>query len=69
MKITETWATEVFNLDLVLYQRASNLFRPPAFVPQCQESKDLELGYKVQSFAEVGENWRLMGDAFQQSIY
>ncbi|XP_061582407.1 small ribosomal subunit protein mS39 [Cololabis saira] len=35
----------------------------------CLDSKDLELGYKVQSLVEVGENWRLLGDPFQQSIY
>uniref|UniRef100_A0A669B9D3 Small ribosomal subunit protein mS39 n=1 Tax=Oreochromis niloticus TaxID=8128 RepID=A0A669B9D3_ORENI len=31
--------------------------------------KDLELGYKIQSLVDVGENWRLLGDSFQQSIY
>ncbi|XP_070769420.1 small ribosomal subunit protein mS39 [Enoplosus armatus] len=35
----------------------------------CLDSKDLELGYKVQSLVEVGENWRLLGDSYQQSIY
>ncbi|XP_039975897.1 pentatricopeptide repeat domain-containing protein 3, mitochondrial [Xiphias gladius] len=35
----------------------------------CLDSKDLELGYKVQSLVEVGENWRMLGDPYQQSIY
>ncbi|XP_062250359.1 small ribosomal subunit protein mS39 isoform X2 [Platichthys flesus] len=35
----------------------------------CLDTKDLELAYKVQSLVEVGENWRLLGDPFQQSIY
>ncbi|XP_026185954.1 small ribosomal subunit protein mS39 isoform X3 [Mastacembelus armatus] len=35
----------------------------------CLESKDLELGYKVQNLVEVGENWRMLGDSYQQSIY
>ncbi|KAF6730965.1 Pentatricopeptide repeat domain-containing protein 3, mitochondrial [Oryzias melastigma] len=35
----------------------------------CLDGKDLELGYKVQTLVEVGDNWRLLGDSFQQSIY
>uniref|UniRef100_A0A3B4APK4 Uncharacterized protein n=1 Tax=Periophthalmus magnuspinnatus TaxID=409849 RepID=A0A3B4APK4_9GOBI len=35
----------------------------------CLENKDLELGYKVHSLVEFGENWRLLGDPYQQSIY
>ncbi|XP_069571831.1 small ribosomal subunit protein mS39 [Brachyistius frenatus] len=35
----------------------------------CLDCKDLELGLKVQSLVEVGENWRLLGDSYQQSIY
>nr|XP_019937175.1 PREDICTED: pentatricopeptide repeat domain-containing protein 3, mitochondrial isoform X2 [Paralichthys olivaceus] len=35
----------------------------------CRENKDLELAYKVQSLVEVGDNWMLLGDPFQQSIY
>uniref|UniRef100_A0A3Q4G3J7 Small ribosomal subunit protein mS39 n=1 Tax=Neolamprologus brichardi TaxID=32507 RepID=A0A3Q4G3J7_NEOBR len=35
----------------------------------CLDSKDLELGYKIQSLVDVGRNWRLLGDSFQQSIY
>ncbi|XP_041846132.1 pentatricopeptide repeat domain-containing protein 3, mitochondrial [Melanotaenia boesemani] len=35
----------------------------------CLDSKDLDLGYKVQSLVEVGENWRLLGNSYQQSIY
>uniref|UniRef100_A0A7N6AS35 Small ribosomal subunit protein mS39 n=1 Tax=Anabas testudineus TaxID=64144 RepID=A0A7N6AS35_ANATE len=31
--------------------------------------KDLELAYKVQSLVEVGENWRMLGDSYQSSIY
>ncbi|KAA8589149.1 hypothetical protein FQN60_010494, partial [Etheostoma spectabile] len=33
------------------------------------DNKDLELGYKVHSLVEQGENWRLLGDSYQQSIY
>uniref|UniRef100_A0A673CLZ2 Small ribosomal subunit protein mS39 n=1 Tax=Sphaeramia orbicularis TaxID=375764 RepID=A0A673CLZ2_9TELE len=32
-------------------------------------NKDLELGYKVHALVEVGENRRLVGDPYQQSIY
>uniref|UniRef100_A0A671WR39 Small ribosomal subunit protein mS39 n=1 Tax=Sparus aurata TaxID=8175 RepID=A0A671WR39_SPAAU len=35
----------------------------------CLDNKDLELGYQIQSLVEVGENWRLLGDSFQQSVY
>ncbi|XP_038157381.1 pentatricopeptide repeat domain-containing protein 3, mitochondrial [Cyprinodon tularosa] len=35
----------------------------------CLDSKDLELGYKVHQLVEVGENRRLLGDSYQQSIY
>ncbi|CAK6969356.1 pentatricopeptide repeat domain-containing protein 3%2C mitochondrial [Scomber scombrus] len=35
----------------------------------CLDSKDLELGYKIQSLVEVGENWRMLGDSFYHSIY
>uniref|UniRef100_A0A671WMV6 Small ribosomal subunit protein mS39 n=1 Tax=Sparus aurata TaxID=8175 RepID=A0A671WMV6_SPAAU len=40
----------------------------------CQDPDDgmlcyLELGYQIQSLVEVGENWRLLGDSFQQSVY
>ncbi|TKS72766.1 Pentatricopeptide repeat domain-containing protein 3, mitochondrial [Collichthys lucidus] len=35
----------------------------------CLDHKDLHLSYKVQSLVEVGENWRLLGDSYQQSIY
>ncbi|XP_075904319.1 small ribosomal subunit protein mS39 [Nelusetta ayraudi] len=35
----------------------------------CLDYKDLELGYKIQSLVEVGENWRLLGDPHQQSLY
>uniref|UniRef100_A0A3P9I4V2 Small ribosomal subunit protein mS39 n=1 Tax=Oryzias latipes TaxID=8090 RepID=A0A3P9I4V2_ORYLA len=39
------------------------------FLLQCLDGKDLELGYKVQNLLEVGDNWRLLGDSYQQSIY
>ncbi|CAN9514673.1 unnamed protein product [Ophioblennius macclurei] len=35
----------------------------------CLDCKDLELAYKVHNLVEVGENWRLLGDSYQQSIY
>ncbi|KAK2849532.1 hypothetical protein Q5P01_009366 [Channa striata] len=35
----------------------------------CLDSKDLELSYKIQSLVEFGENWRLLGDSYQCSIY
>ncbi|XP_070692802.1 small ribosomal subunit protein mS39 [Pempheris klunzingeri] len=35
----------------------------------CVESKDLELGYKVHSLVEVGENWRLLGGGYHRNIY
>uniref|UniRef100_A0A665T832 Small ribosomal subunit protein mS39 n=1 Tax=Echeneis naucrates TaxID=173247 RepID=A0A665T832_ECHNA len=39
------------------------------FSPQCLDNKDLELGYKINILVEVGENWRLLGDPYQKSIY
>lgn len=52
----------------MLIQR--DLFLRACFLSlQCLDSKDLELGYKIQSLVDVGENWRLLGDSFQQSIY
>uniref|UniRef100_A0A3P9N285 Small ribosomal subunit protein mS39 n=1 Tax=Poecilia reticulata TaxID=8081 RepID=A0A3P9N285_POERE len=39
------------------------------FIHQCLDNKDLELGYKVHSLVEVGENWRLLGDSYQQGLY
>uniref|UniRef100_A0A8C5N6A3 Small ribosomal subunit protein mS39 n=1 Tax=Gouania willdenowi TaxID=441366 RepID=A0A8C5N6A3_GOUWI len=35
----------------------------------CFDYKDLELGYRVHSLLEVGENWRLLGDNYHQGIY
>ncbi|XP_040903378.1 pentatricopeptide repeat domain-containing protein 3, mitochondrial isoform X2 [Toxotes jaculatrix] len=35
----------------------------------CLDNKDMELGYKVHSLVEVGDNWRLLGDPYQQSVY
>ncbi|XP_076596000.1 small ribosomal subunit protein mS39 isoform X1 [Chaetodon auriga] len=35
----------------------------------CLDNKDLELAYQVQSLVEFGENWRLLGDSYQQSVY
>uniref|UniRef100_A0A6Q2ZLB7 Small ribosomal subunit protein mS39 n=1 Tax=Esox lucius TaxID=8010 RepID=A0A6Q2ZLB7_ESOLU len=35
----------------------------------CLETKDLESAYRVHNLLNVGENWRLLGDSFQQSIY
>ncbi|XP_074529782.1 small ribosomal subunit protein mS39 [Halichoeres trimaculatus] len=35
----------------------------------CLDLKDIEMAYQVQSLLEFGENWRLMGDSFNQSVY
>ncbi|KAG7518068.1 hypothetical protein JOB18_023733 [Solea senegalensis] len=35
----------------------------------CLDAKDMELGYKVQSLADVGNNWRLLGDPYLRGIY
>ncbi|XP_071384612.1 small ribosomal subunit protein mS39 [Centroberyx affinis] len=35
----------------------------------CLDTKDVELAYKIQSLVELGENWRFLGDSYQQSIY
>ncbi|XP_074503843.1 small ribosomal subunit protein mS39 [Sebastes fasciatus] len=35
----------------------------------CLDNKDLELCYKVHSLVERGENWRLLGDSYQQTFY
>ncbi|KAM9412894.1 small ribosomal subunit protein mS39 [Salvelinus alpinus] len=35
----------------------------------CLDTKDIEAAYRVHDLLSVGENWRLLGDSFQQSIY
>ncbi|XP_052010630.1 pentatricopeptide repeat domain-containing protein 3, mitochondrial [Xyrauchen texanus] len=35
----------------------------------CLDTKDIEQAYRVHELLGVGENWRLLGDAFHQSIY
>ncbi|XP_024284681.1 pentatricopeptide repeat domain-containing protein 3, mitochondrial [Oncorhynchus tshawytscha] len=35
----------------------------------CLDTKDIEAAYKVHDLLSVGENWRMLGDSFQQSIY
>ncbi|XP_031442750.1 pentatricopeptide repeat domain-containing protein 3, mitochondrial [Clupea harengus] len=35
----------------------------------CLEHKDLEAAYRLHSLMQEGENWRLLGDAHQQSMY
>ncbi|XP_062381442.1 small ribosomal subunit protein mS39 [Sardina pilchardus] len=35
----------------------------------CLDHKDLEQAYKLHSLLQVGENWRLIGNSFHQSVY
>ncbi|XP_059918096.1 small ribosomal subunit protein mS39 [Gadus macrocephalus] len=35
----------------------------------CLETKDMKLGYKVHSLVGVGDNWRLLGDSYQQGMF
>ncbi|XP_072898319.1 small ribosomal subunit protein mS39 [Hemitrygon akajei] len=35
----------------------------------CLEMKDLELAYKIHRVLETGDNWKLLGDSYQRSIY
>uniref|UniRef100_M3ZP93 Small ribosomal subunit protein mS39 n=1 Tax=Xiphophorus maculatus TaxID=8083 RepID=M3ZP93_XIPMA len=49
-------------------QDPNDLFFTTA-MKMCLDGKDLELGYKVHSLVEVGENWRLLGDSYQQGLY
>ncbi|XP_029297173.1 small ribosomal subunit protein mS39 [Cottoperca gobio] len=35
----------------------------------CLNNKDLEMGYKVYSLAEHGDNWRLLGSSQKQNIF
>ncbi|KAK0133910.1 Pentatricopeptide repeat domain-containing protein 3, mitochondrial [Merluccius polli] len=35
----------------------------------CMETKDMKHGYEVHSLVGVGENWRLLGDSYQQGIF
>ncbi|XP_051894966.1 pentatricopeptide repeat domain-containing protein 3, mitochondrial [Pristis pectinata] len=35
----------------------------------CLDLKDLELAYKIHKVLETGNNWKLLGDSYQQSIY
>uniref|UniRef100_A0AAY4BR48 Small ribosomal subunit protein mS39 n=1 Tax=Denticeps clupeoides TaxID=299321 RepID=A0AAY4BR48_9TELE len=36
---------------------------------QCLDNKDMEQAYRVHHLLGEGENWRLLGDSYQQSIY
>uniref|UniRef100_A0A8C7WI52 Small ribosomal subunit protein mS39 n=1 Tax=Oncorhynchus mykiss TaxID=8022 RepID=A0A8C7WI52_ONCMY len=42
---------------------------PDDGMPVCLDTKDIEAAYKVHDLLRVGENWRMLGDSFQQSIY
>uniref|UniRef100_A0A4W4F5W6 Small ribosomal subunit protein mS39 n=1 Tax=Electrophorus electricus TaxID=8005 RepID=A0A4W4F5W6_ELEEL len=35
----------------------------------CLDTKDMEQAYKLQSLLDIGENWKLLGDSFHQSVY
>ncbi|XP_038649232.1 pentatricopeptide repeat domain-containing protein 3, mitochondrial [Scyliorhinus canicula] len=35
----------------------------------CLDLKDLELAYRLHKILETGNNWMLLGDSYQQSIY
>ncbi|KAM6953304.1 small ribosomal subunit protein mS39 [Aplochiton taeniatus] len=35
----------------------------------CLDTKDIEQAYRVLNLLGVGENWRLLGDSYQQSVY
>ncbi|XP_069779758.1 small ribosomal subunit protein mS39 isoform X2 [Narcine bancroftii] len=35
----------------------------------CLDLKDLELAYRIHKILETGNNWKLLGDSYQQSIY
>ncbi|KAG7329005.1 hypothetical protein KOW79_007179 [Hemibagrus wyckioides] len=35
----------------------------------CLDNKDIEQAYRVHSLLEVGDNWQLLGDSYNQSIY
>ncbi|RXN23744.1 pentatricopeptide repeat domain-containing mitochondrial [Labeo rohita] len=36
---------------------------------ECLDTKDMEQAYRVHELLGVGENWRLLGNDFQQNIY
>ncbi|XP_032890785.1 pentatricopeptide repeat domain-containing protein 3, mitochondrial isoform X1 [Amblyraja radiata] len=35
----------------------------------CMDLKDLELAYRIHNVLETGDNWKLLGDSYQRSIY
>ncbi|XP_067103713.1 small ribosomal subunit protein mS39 [Osmerus mordax] len=35
----------------------------------CLDTKDIEMGYQVYNLSQTGENWRLLGDTYHQSIF
>uniref|UniRef100_M3XIZ0 Small ribosomal subunit protein mS39 n=1 Tax=Latimeria chalumnae TaxID=7897 RepID=M3XIZ0_LATCH len=35
----------------------------------CLDLKDVDLAYRVLKLLEVGENWKLLGDSYQQSMF
>uniref|UniRef100_A0A3B3YAD9 Small ribosomal subunit protein mS39 n=1 Tax=Poecilia mexicana TaxID=48701 RepID=A0A3B3YAD9_9TELE len=51
--------------SLATYEHILTVF----FYKSGRSGCDLELGYKVHSLVEVGENWRLLGDSYQQALY
>uniref|UniRef100_A0A669CI15 Small ribosomal subunit protein mS39 n=1 Tax=Oreochromis niloticus TaxID=8128 RepID=A0A669CI15_ORENI len=68
--LNEMKALGIGNAAIRVFYYLRDLFLRACFLSlQCLDSKDLELGYKIQSLVDVGENWRLLGDSFQQSIY
>ncbi|XP_062856226.1 small ribosomal subunit protein mS39 [Trichomycterus rosablanca] len=41
----------------------------PSAMRACLDTKDMEQAYRVHSLLEVGDNWKLLGDSYHQSVY
>uniref|UniRef100_A0A8C7UIB6 Small ribosomal subunit protein mS39 n=1 Tax=Oncorhynchus mykiss TaxID=8022 RepID=A0A8C7UIB6_ONCMY len=57
----------ILNVALTLFSLPVNFFSSAMRI--CLDTKDIEAAYKVHDLLRVGENWRMLGDSFQQSIY
>lgn len=60
--------TELAGTDFTCQDPSDVMFFASA-IRVCLDNKDLELGYKVHSLVEYGDNYRMLGDTFHQSVY
>ncbi|XP_036406703.1 pentatricopeptide repeat domain-containing protein 3, mitochondrial [Megalops cyprinoides] len=59
---------EVLGKSFVARDPDDVMFFPDA-MRICLDLKDVELAYRLHRFLEEGDNWQLLGDSYQRSIY